>query len=38
MPIMLFIYPIAIWQALFLPAAPAPVVAKPRKPDFRPVD
>jgi hypothetical protein len=39
MPIMLFcIYPIAIWQAFFLPAAPAPVVAKSRKLVSRPVD
>jgi hypothetical protein len=38
-PIMLlFVYPIAVWQALFLPAAPAPVVAKSRKPVSRPVD
>jgi hypothetical protein len=35
---MLFIYPIAIWQAFFMPAAPAAVAVKPRKPDCRPVD
>jgi hypothetical protein len=38
-PIMLLcIYPIAVWQALFLPVAPASIVAKSRKPDPRPVD
>jgi hypothetical protein len=37
---MLFIYPIAIWQALFLPTTPARVAVSQRKREetCRPVD